>query len=92
MTGPAVLPGDYNSDGVVDAADYTVWIDQLGTATLPNRDPSATGPVGQFDYLVWKNNFGATGTENTAAVPEPASLLVGLWIALIGIPVRNRFR
>ncbi|MCH2116316.1 MAG: trypsin-like serine protease [Pirellulales bacterium] len=92
VTGPAVLPGDYNSDGVVDAADYTVWIDQLGTATLPNRDPSATGPVGQFDYLVWKNNFGATGTENTAAVPEPASLLVGLWIALIGIPVRNRFR
>ena len=90
VTGPAILPGDYNSDGVVDAADYTVWSDQVGTTTLPNRDPSATGPVGQFDYLVWKTNFGATGTGNAAAVPEPASLLLGLWVALIGIRIRSR--
>ena len=89
VTGPPVLTGDYNSDGIIDAADYTVWRDQLGTTTLPNRDPSATGPVGQFDYLVWKTNFGATGTGNAAAVPEPASLLLGLWVALIGIPIRS---
>ncbi len=28
---PAVLDGDYNLDGTVDAADYTVWRDGLGT-------------------------------------------------------------
>lgn len=91
VTGPAVLSGDYNSDGVVDAADYTVWRNQLGTTTLPNRDPGATGPVGQFDYLVWKNNFGTTSTGNATTVPEPASLLVGLWV-VIGISVKSRFR
>ncbi len=27
------LPGDYNDDGTVNLADYTVWRDQLGAAT-----------------------------------------------------------
>jgi hypothetical protein len=26
-----ILPGDYNGDGVVNAGDYTVWRDTLGT-------------------------------------------------------------
>src|SRR5262249_39970448 len=29
----APLPGDYNGDGIVDAADYTVWTDSLGSTT-----------------------------------------------------------
>ena len=44
---PAMLPGDYNGNGIVDAADYTVWRDHLGqNFTLLNRDPSASGPIG----------------------------------------------
>ena len=27
---PQILPGDYNADGHVDAADYTIWRDTLG--------------------------------------------------------------
>ena len=83
------LPGDYNNDGLVDAADYTVWHDHLGTTTLPNRDPSAAGPVGQFDYMVWKTNFGTRGTGSATAVPEPGSLFLILLVALVGIPVRH---
>ena len=30
----STLPGDYNGDGVVDAADYTVWRDNLGRAGM----------------------------------------------------------
>lgn len=53
------LAGDYNNDGVVDAADYTVWRDNLGSNNdLPNRDASATGPVSTGDYNFWRNNFG----------------------------------
>ena len=55
--------GDYNNDGTVNAADYTVWRDHLGTSfTLPNED-SATSPgtVTVEDYNLWKTNFGHAG-------------------------------
>ncbi len=41
---PAGAIGDYNSDGVVNAADYTVWRNNLGTAfVLQHRDPCQRG-------------------------------------------------
>ncbi|HEX3601874.1 MAG TPA: DNRLRE domain-containing protein, partial [Lacipirellulaceae bacterium] len=33
----AGVPGDYNNDGVVNAADYVVWRSSVGASTLPNR-------------------------------------------------------
>ena len=57
---PKVL-GDYNNNGIVDAADYTVWRDHLGqTFTLPNRDSGNSGPINQNDYTFWKTRFGMT--------------------------------
>lgn len=73
--------GDYNDDGVVNLADYTVWRDNLGTSiALPNEDPSSTpGVVTTEDYDVWKGNFGAgqlvaASVVGASTVPEPASL------------------
>ena len=88
------LPGDYNSNGVVDAADYTRWRDQLGmSVTLVNENPAATTPglVDQEDYVYWQSRFGATvGNSSTAAVPEPFSwLLVLCAMALLGIGRSN---
>ncbi len=60
---PVTPGGDYNGDGTVDAADYTVWRDHLGeTMTLPNENPPAATPglVDDEDYLYWKAQFGAT--------------------------------
>ena len=59
---PSSAIGDYNSDGVVDAADYTVWRNNLGApaGTLPND--SATGPIGIEQYHNWKANFGTVST------------------------------
>ena len=37
------LPGDYNINGVVDAADYTVWRDTLGSRTDLRADGDNTG-------------------------------------------------
>jgi hypothetical protein len=61
------LQGDFNEDGQVDAADYVVWRDGLGTRfTLT-------------DYGLWKANFGkvvsaASGdASGSSAVPEPAA-------------------
>ena len=73
----AVLDGDYNGDGTVDAADYTVWRD----------NPAANG--GDGGYLVWANNYGATAGSAGAAVPEPTSVLLCL-AGLAGLATRSR--
>ena len=81
------LSGDYNSNGIVDAADYVVWRDSLDqSVTLPND--TTPGTVTQGDYDVWRANFGAVGggggpLGSAAAVPEPATC----WIALAGMSI-----
>ncbi|MEM8864875.1 MAG: PEP-CTERM sorting domain-containing protein [Planctomycetota bacterium] len=59
---PQVLrnPMDYNSDGAVNAADYTVWRDSLGQ-TGPGLAADGNGDevVDIVDYENWKTNFGA---------------------------------
>ena len=69
------LAGDYNDDGIVDAADYAVWRDRLGDVSLPNETVSL-GIVDQEDYNEWRANFGqsasASGGSSGAVVPEPA--------------------
>jgi hypothetical protein len=72
---PEGIPGDYNNDRVVDAADYIVWRNNLDTlAVLPN---DSTPGVTIEDYQVWKQSFGMTvgGGAVTMAttVPEPAT-------------------
>jgi autotransporter-associated beta strand protein len=72
------LTGDYNGNGVVDAADYVTWRQNLDQAvTLPND--SSPGTVTQADYTVWRTNFGRTaggGAAVAASVPEPATWLL----------------
>jgi hypothetical protein len=68
----AALPGDFNNDGTVDAADYIVWRKTDGT---------------QDGYDTWRANFGVslsvgsgsaipTAELLSAAVPEPSSVLL----------------
>jgi uncharacterized protein len=75
--------GDYNQNGIVDAADYTVWRDTLGSTTdlRANGDNAAAsaGKVDQADYVIWKSNFGThtgsgPGAGSDAAVPEGETL------------------
>ena len=86
------VPGDYNDDGTVDAADYTVFRDNLGqNVTLPNENPAAATPgvVDLEDYTFWANNFGEpTAPASSASVPEPGALVLGLMAA--GWLVRRR--
>jgi microcystin-dependent protein len=75
------LPGDYNQNGSVDAADFTIWRDHLGQSfTLPNVNPAAEtlGLVDAEDYAFWKSHFGdpdGSGSGATAwpIVPEPTT-------------------
>jgi hypothetical protein len=56
----APMPGDFNNNGTVDAADYVVWRDKLNQSiTIPN-DPTP-GMVTDTDFGVWRSNFGKSG-------------------------------
>lgn len=85
--GAASLTGDYNNNGSVDAADYALWRNNVGTtATLPN-DPVG-GTIGSAQYNQWRSNFGAHSGAASAlastAVPEPAAILYILVAAIVG--------
>lgn len=88
-----VLAGDFNSDGLVDAADYTVWRDNLGTSNQLGGNGDETGAsagiVDQADYLLWSSNFGQ-GLPSLAgvAVPEPAAWFL-LMTTLVAVSRRR---
>lgn len=85
VTNSVPLLGDYNRSGVVDAADYVVWRDSLGTTGyLLAADGSGNGTVDSADFDAWRANFGRTaaGGSGSAAgnpVPEPG----GLWPLIV---------
>jgi hypothetical protein len=86
---PPVTPGDFNDDGVVDAADYVVWRKTDGTNFDLGGNGDETGGsmnvVDMADYNLWVNNFGETsaGSGGGAAVPEPVSCFMLLFTSTL---------
>ena len=75
------LPGDYNRDGLVDAADYTVWRNSFGQSGNLPADGNEDNTVDHEDYAIWKTHYGlseAVGVGSLAHVPEPATLALAL--------------
>jgi endoglucanase len=74
-----MLHGDYNQDGMVDAADYVVWRKTLGQSgtNLP-ADGNSDNMVDDLDYELWRSNFGQAETLGitSLSVPEPASWML----------------
>jgi hypothetical protein len=71
------LPGDYNQNGVVDAADYVVWRKNNGS---------------QAGYDTWRTNYGRTsgsGSGVSAAVPEPITAQIFL-MGMLALCFRRR--
>jgi hypothetical protein len=89
------LPGDFNFNGIVDAADYTFWRASVGAMGPHPADGDGNGVVDENDYGIWRANFGktaptpATGSA-LSGVPEPGSALLGCAIAVWAYLVRRR--
>jgi hypothetical protein len=86
------LPGDYNDDGSVDAADYVMWRKNVGAPAgiLPNDIDG--GIIGPAQYATWRAYFGepsgvgtavAANSSTNATVPEPSSLILLTFMALL---------
>ena len=85
--GACIVPGsgDYNGNGVVDAADYTLWRDTLGSQLDLRADGNGDGTVDEADYVFWNDRFGnVIGTGSEGAVPEPTSALL-FTTSLVGL-------
>ena len=90
---PALL-GDYNVNGIVDAADYIVWrktLSQSGNALA--ADGNRSGTIDPGDYDIWRAQFGqsllmGSGAAGSSApslsanVPEPQSALLLMIVAV----------
>jgi hypothetical protein len=89
------VPGDYNDNGVVDAADYVIWRGTVGnTGEGLAADSDNNNVIGPDDYQAWRANFGSDRDDQIqhtlnhasgVAVPEPASLAFAVVaMALLG--------
>jgi hypothetical protein len=79
---PHGVPGDYNGDGTVNAADYALW--RKGGALQNEVD--TPGTVNAADYTAWRARFGNTSGSGSGlvstAVPEPTAALL-LFVTII---------
>lgn len=89
-----VPAGDYNGDGVVNAADYVVWRNTKGDTVEPysGADGDGDGVITDNDYLAWLGNYGKVipdlESASAATIPEPASaaILLSCGVALCLLP------
>lgn len=78
---PAGVAGDYNGNGVVDAADYVVW---RNGGPLQN-EVADLGVVTTQDFGEWRARFGNTAATSaslvggSAVIPEPATIALMLF-------------
>jgi fibronectin-binding autotransporter adhesin len=78
------VPGDFNSDGKVNASDYVVWRKGIVVPSTP------------ANYALWRSNFGAgagSGLGANSAVPEPtciALVALGTLVTSLRLWTTNR--
>jgi hypothetical protein len=75
----AALPGDFNGDNKVDAADYVIW---------------RKNGLAQEAYNTWRTHFGealgiGAGASATSVIPEPTSFVL-LILATVGACLRRQ--
>jgi hypothetical protein len=99
-----LVAGDYDHNGTVNQADYTVWQQNFGSTSLLDADGDINGIVDAGDYVVWRKNFGkslpgagsSAGTGQSlglvsSTVPEPVSGAL-IWMGASAFLLRHRRR
>lgn len=88
------IPGDFNDDQLVNAADLGIWRANFGntsgSATVAMGDADGNGIVDGVDFLVWQRHFTpAAAAPVSQQVPEPQAAALAL-LAGIGLLRRQR--
>ncbi|WP_145291150.1 beta strand repeat-containing protein [Pirellulimonas nuda] len=92
----AFVPGDYDRNGVVDAADYLIWRSSFGAPVASpgdGADGNLDGIVDAADFSVWRDHLAGGAATASASVPEPAGVMLALFgVALSLTPLLRRGR
>jgi hypothetical protein len=87
------VPGDYNNNGAVDAADYVLW---RNGGPLAN-EVDAPGTINGADYAAWRARFGnpsgsggGSDASANAPVPEPATVVMLILAAAVSTARKQR--
>ncbi|TWT75539.1 hypothetical protein Pla123a_30490 [Posidoniimonas polymericola] len=88
---PDRVYGDFNGDGLVNAADYTAWRDNYGSEDHYLADGDDDGMIDDDDRGVWSDHYGHVldAPPAAAGVPEPAAASL-LLLAIGGCSRRRR--
>lgn len=94
--------GDYDHNGTVNTADYTLWKNTFGTTVtvFNGADGNGNGKVDAADYTIWRDSLGRVAfspgagsgvATNPLSAPEPGTALL-MAIAAGALAVRRRQR
>ncbi len=78
---PPILPGDFNRDGQVDDADYSIWRHAFGSTSDTAADGNHDGVIDAADYIIWRKHSQMSADSlkiSPQQIPEPNTFLLVL--------------
>lgn len=77
LTMPQTVPGDFDSDGDIDGADFVAWQTHFpisSGASLADGDADDDDDVDGADFAIWQEQFTTVQSAGAPPVPEPATI------------------
>jgi hypothetical protein len=97
LSGELADPGDFNADGVIDVADFTILASNIyghldGVSGFNNGDMNRDGRIDMADFHDFVGVF-PTAAAAANAVPEPSCMMLASFLMLLlGITRSRRVR